>query len=355
MEKNTIRQLIYQILIWGFGWILILIILNKEAELDASFWQQSILVVLATSIVVFVNIKWLLPYLFFPKKRVLYLLSAVALVIIVVSVGHSDLLPWNEKEEQEYELTKKEDSLRSDKHIDDQNNYRWLLRNLTPLIISLFGSSLVATSKYAHDKEKIAIQMEKNKLETEVKFLKSQINPHFLFNTLHNIYTLTIIKPERASEQLLKLSDLLRYMLYDSNQERVPLEREVEYLKNYLGLAKLKDSRGMDISFTINESIKSIKVAPLLFIPFVENAFKHSQNEKLEKGYIYISLNIIGEKITFEVDNSKPQNEYNKDEVGGIGLKNIQQRLKLLYPNKYNLDINETNDSFKIKLELDCT
>ena len=306
--------------------------------------------VIGASIVVFINLKWLLPGLYFQKKKLQYFLSSAVMLIFVVWGMHSDLLPWNQKEEQKIERFQEETNDPS-----DDINFRWLIRNLPPLFISLLGSSLVSLSRFASEKEKAVIRLEKAKLETEIKFLKSQINPHFLFNSLHNIYGLTVIQSDLASDQILKLSDILRYMLYDSNEETVPLQREIEYLKNYIELAQLKDSRGMNVSFEIGDVNESLEVSPLLFIPFVENAFKHSQIEDLKNGYIHISLKTIGSKLIFKVDNSKPRQEYSKDKVGGIGLRNIEQRLKLLYPEKHHLNIEETETAFKVNLELNCS
>ncbi len=357
MKIDSAKHIINQILIWGVGWLFILLILNNGSEFDANFLRRAILVVVGASIVVFINLKWLLPNLYFQKKRVLYFLSTATILMLVVWGMHADNLPWNQKERPGIERFKEKSAsalLEETYEQNDNSSYRWLMRNIPPLVISLLGSSLVSLSRLANEKEKALIQLEKAKLETEIKFLKSQINPHFLFNALHNIYGLTIIQPDRASEQLVKLSDILRYMLYDSNAEKVPLQREVEYLKNYIELAQLKDSRGMDITFAIGEGYEGLKVAPLLFIPFVENAFKHSQIEDLQNGYIHISLNTQGNSLIFEVDNSKPQVEYSKDKIGGIGLKNIQQRLKLLYPEKNDLHIEETEANFKIQLELNC-
>lgn len=358
MDINSAKHIILQILIWGLGWLVILLVLSNGGELDVRFFHRAALMVIGASIVVFVNLKWLLPRLYFQKKRVLYFVSASAMLMIVVWGVHSDLLPWNQVEKQEVTRFRARSSSASLERTDDQRitvNFRWLIRNLPPLLISLLGSSLVSLSKFAGEKEKAVIRLEKAKLETEIKFLKSQINPHFLFNSLHNIYGLTIIKPDRASDQLLKLSDILRYMLYDSNEKKVPLQREVAYLKNYMELVQLKDSRGMDIRFDFREGEEELTIVPLIFIPFVENAFKHSQIEDLENGYVHISLNTEGNKLTFEVNNSKPHKKYSKDKIGGIGLKNIQQRLKLLYPEKHHLHIEESEIAFKVQLQLDCS
>lgn len=332
-----------------------LIILNKEAGLNARFWNRALLTLLGVSLVVFINLRWLIPHLYFQNKRALYFLISAGLLLLVVWGIHSDILPWNQQAEQGVDLYHEQMRLAQRESLSEQernDSFRWLVRNLPPLFISLLGSSLVVVSRFAREKEKETIRLEKAKLETEIKFLKSQINPHFLFNSLHNIYALTIIQPDQASEQLLKLSDILRYMLYDSNEEKVPLKREVAYLKNYLSLAELKDSRGMDIRFDIEGKISELIVAPLLFIPFVENAFKHSQIEDLKKGYIHISLKTQEKQLIFIVENSRPKHVYKKDQVGGIGLQNIQQRLALFYPKKHQLEIEEMENAFKVQLTL---
>lgn len=335
-----------------------LIILNKEAGLNARFWNRTFLTLIGVSLVVFINLRWLLPDLYFRNKRALYFLISASLLLLVVWGIHSDLLPWNQQVEQGVNFHNEQlrPAERSSLSVQERNdNFRWLVRNLPPLFISLLGSSLVVVSRFAGEKEKETIRLEKAKLETEIKFLKSQINPHFLFNSLHNIYALTIIQPDQASEQLLKLSDILRYMLYDSNEEKVPLAREVVYLKNYLSLAELKDSRGMDLRFHIEGETSELMVAPLLFIPFVENAFKHSQIEDLKKGYIHISLKTQEKQLIFIVENSRPKHVYKKDQVGGIGLQNIQQRLILLYPEKHQLKIEEQEYTFKVHLTLNLS
>lgn len=354
MKTDSTRHIIYQILIWGVGWLFILLILQNGDTVNAHFWRRAILMVVGASLVVYVNLTWLLPMFYFPKKRGHYFLASAVLLLTVVWGMHSDYLPWNQVKKTSTAQYEERPFDKTDEK-EGYDGYRWLVRNIPSLFISLLGSSLVSIGRFASEKEKAFIQLEKAKLETELKFLKSQINPHFLFNSLHNVYGLTIIHPDRAAEQLLKLSDILRYMLYDSNAEQVPILREVAYLKNYIELTQLKDSRGMDVRFEISDGYESLTVSPLLFIPFVENAFKHSQIEDLEHGYIHISMNISGNRLVFTVKNSKPLKAYRKDEVGGIGLTNIRQRLKLLYPDKHQLQIEETDTTFNVHLELTCT
>ena len=151
----------------------------------------------------------------------------------------------------------------------------------------------------------------------------------------------------------MQLSEILRYMVYDSNEAQVPLKSEINYIENFVNLKLLKDSRGMDVQLDLDRSATNAKVAPLLFIPFVENAFKHSKIENLNSGYIRINLKMVGEEVVFSVVNSLPKSNYTKDKVGGVGLENIKKRLELLYPgNRHDLQINRKDDRFEVLLKL---
>lgn len=204
-----------------------------------------------------------------------------------------------------------------------------------------------------YKKENEFIEAEKEKLKTELKFLKSQVNPHFLFNALNNIYSLSITKSDQTSESIMQLSEMLRYMVYDSRETKVPLKSEINYIENFIELIKLKDSRGLDIKVNLDISHSETLIAPLLFIPFIENAFKHSKIENIENGYVHILLKATKEKVALHVVNSIPKNNFTKDEIGGIGLENTKKRLSLLYPeNQHQLTINTDPNRFEIILKI---
>ena len=223
---------------------------------------------------------------------------------------------------------------------------------MMPYLLAFVGSSLFEISSYANRKTKEAMLFKSEKLETEMKLLKSQINPHFLFNALNNIYSLSYLKPEKTPENLLKLSEMLRYMLYECNDVKVPLSKEIAYLENYIALKLLKDSRGMKVSVNLEKDRGELMIAPMLLIPFVENAFKHSNIEDLEKGWIKIDLKTRDEKLFFKVENSFAPTPSTKDKVGGIGLTNVNRQLDLLYPDKHQLDIIAKNNVYKVHLEI---
>jgi hypothetical protein len=197
------------------------------------------------------------------------------------------------------------------------------------------------------------IKLEKEKYEAELMALKSQVNPHFLFNSLNSIYSLVIKKSDLAKEALIKLSDSLRYMIYESTGEKIPLKREIEYLDNYIELQKLRTPHGEFIQFRIDGDPGNLQIAPLLLIPIVENGFKHGIKAEIKDVFINIRIIINGSELTLMVSNNKSSEKNDSgDEIGGIGLENMGKRLELLYDQKYQLDIEEQADKFDIKLKL---
>jgi LytS/YehU family sensor histidine kinase len=197
-------------------------------------------------------------------------------------------------------------------------------------------------------------ELERETLQSELKFLKSQINPHFLFNTLNSLYALTLKKSDEAPEIVLKLSEMMRYMLYDCNEKQVPLEKEVSYIRNYLGLEKLRHGKKMDINLEVHGEIRHQQIAPLLFIPFIENCFKHGIRNRIENGFVNIVLDIHPHELSIKVENSKSPSMPNTTgkRSGGIGLINVKRRLDLLYPNKYKLDVETSPTVYKVNLTL---
>lgn len=197
--------------------------------------------------------------------------------------------------------------------------------------------------------EKIRSNLENEKLISELAFLKSQINPHFLFNSLNNIYSLAYQKSEKTPEAILKLSEMMRYMLYESNEDKVALVDEIRYLENYIALQKLRFRGNTYINFEVTGVVHTQKITPLILISFVENAFKHGLVTDKEIP-ISILLNIEPGKLFFNTIN-KMSNQ-NKDETGGIGLQNVRRRLDLLFKDNYELHIQDKNDIYNCQLYL---
>ncbi len=198
-------------------------------------------------------------------------------------------------------------------------------------------------------------ELQKQKMESELKFLKSQIHPHFLFNTLNNLYALTLDRSEKAPEVVVKLSDLLSYMLYECNADYVALDKEVQLLKDYLDLEKIRYHNELNCDFATTGDVGSKFIPPLLLLPFVENAFKHGLSKKAESPWIRIRLNVDEEFLNFMVENNKPTKEQ-VDEARyteGIGLQNVRRRLELIYGENYALEVRSKKELFGIYLKIE--
>ena len=226
-----------------------------------------------------------------------------------------------------------------------------LLIHIVQISMAYFISTLLMLFMESQKKE-AQLEMQKTALiESELKFLKMQINPHFLFNSLNNIYSLSISKSEKTPESIHSLSEMLRYVIYDCENALVPIEKEIHYIENFIALFKLRSSKNFNIIFENKIENTSLKVAPMLFITYIENAFKHSGIEKGGDAFVNITLNSTKDSVTLVVENSLPKENIVKDKASGIGLINAEKRLKIMYPNKHTLKIN-TTDIFKVELNL---
>ncbi|MBS1529111.1 MAG: histidine kinase [Bacteroidetes bacterium] len=202
--------------------------------------------------------------------------------------------------------------------------------------------------------EKMRSQLEAVQLDTEVKFLKSQVNPHFLFNTLNNLFSMAQKKGnDDLADGISKLSGMMRYMIYESNEEKVPLKKEIEYLDDCIALNKLRYANGeVNVKFTHPEKAGDVVVAPMLFIPFVENAFKHGVAIG-QTSSIIVTISVEDNKLIFTCENANHRAiKKMEEEKGGIGLENVKRRLELVYPRKHELRIQETGGKYLVNLEL---
>ena len=195
-------------------------------------------------------------------------------------------------------------------------------------------------------------QLGKQAVKTELDYLKSQINPHFLFNTLNNIHTLVYTQAPAAPEAVMRLSSLMRYMIYESNAYTVPLSIEIDYLQDYIGLQQLRYELSPIVDFRVEGDIETCHIAPLLFIHILENSYKHSP-PGLEPGSIKVRVVVKENYLIVTFENPLGNKRVNLlEEPGGIGLQNVQKRLQLLYPNQHSLNINQTDKSFIVELKI---
>jgi two-component system, LytTR family, sensor kinase len=233
-------------------------------------------------------------------------------------------------------------------------SYRFV-EALMPILIFLFFALWGGLFQLFSDwfkKNKLKIELERKNYESNFALLRSQINPHFLFNTLHNIDTLIYGNQDKASKSLVKLSDIMRYMLKDAKLDFVELSKEIEHLESYLSLEKLRLKNETFLDYTIKGDSKGIKIAPMIIIPFVENAFKHCVDSSIENGII-IKITVENKKLIFVCENQFDKTETDKDKVHGIGLETVKKRLDLIYKNQHKLSINSEDSVYKVNLELE--
>jgi len=199
---------------------------------------------------------------------------------------------------------------------------------------------------FRNEKQKETLKQEN--LKSELMLLRQQVNPHFLFNTLNNIYSLVYKKADIAPDSVLKLSSIMRYMLYDSNTDFVDCKEEIDYLTNYIELEKLRLVNKENVILLVDGDCSNCKIAPMLFIPFIENAFKHGN----QKNEISIKISFADNKINLHCSNIISDKTASKDSCGGIGLTNVKRRLNLIYPNKHNLKIETVENSYVVDLSV---
>jgi LytS/YehU family sensor histidine kinase len=232
-----------------------------------------------------------------------------------------------------------------------QSNFSDLLLFCVSLLyFNFFGLLFRTFFEWIKDR-KIKAELEIDKIASQLELLKSQINPHFLFNTLNNIDVLILDEPQQASDYLKKLSEILRFMLYETNSERVPLSKEIEYIKKYIELQKIRTLNNKFVEFEITGETKDKFIAPMIFLHFIENAFKYSTNKKIENA-ISIRFDISENRILFFCKNHNIISRDTNPDKNGLGIQLIKQKLDLIYKKAYNLNVKEENNWYIVNLEI---
>jgi two-component system sensor histidine kinase AlgZ len=230
------------------------------------------------------------------------------------------------------------------------------LLDMQSMVNALKGVNLIIGFVLAIKLFKMWYERKQAALEAELSALKAQVHPHFLFNTLNNLYALSLNQSPKSPQLILGLSDILRYMLYECNANEVLLEKEIFMMQQYVKLEKLRYEDRIDINFTITGDLKNKLIAPLLILPFIENAFKHGTSEKTGQVWINIDVSITGNHFKLKVANNNPERQPDEDQLAGrghIGLKNVMKRLDLLYPATSKLKIMNEDETFLIVLDMD--
>jgi LytS/YehU family sensor histidine kinase len=202
---------------------------------------------------------------------------------------------------------------------------------------------------YANQQAQQVLTQEK--LQAELRFLKTQIHPHFLFNTLNNLYALTLKRSDRAPEMVLKLSELINYMLYECTGDEVPLTKEIKFIRNYGDIEKMRYGDKLDIDIRVSGDVNDRKIAPLVLLPFVENCFKHGASEELQQSWVKVTIDVQPHVTIIKVENNKATvNGIAKKE--GIGIQNVKRRLDLIYPGQHELKIINGQETFLVILAI---
>jgi LytS/YehU family sensor histidine kinase len=215
----------------------------------------------------------------------------------------------------------------------------------------VFAAVSVKLLKYWYTNQKAQRILTEEKLQAELKFLKTQIHPHFLFNTLNNLYALTLKKSDKAPETVLKLSELINYMLYECRSDEVALSKEIKFIRNYIDIEKMRYGDKLDVDLRITGDVGDRMIAPLILLPFVENCFKHGASENLQQSWVKVTIDSHPDHVVIKVENSKSGEDGAKREEG-IGITNVKRRLDLLYPDKHELKIMNGEETYLVILSI---
>lgn len=332
------RKLFYH----GLFWLIALIFLIAVEGVEHSFWfslSNELINVFFYGLIVYFNLYYLVPN-YLTKKR--FLTYAGLLILTAVIITPLKVIVF-------YFKFANFPQLQADLVA---NQYWFFLFNFLVGSVSTIIKIITDWVRYVRERQ----ELETRTMQSELRFLKSQINPHFLFNTLNNLYALTLKKSDKAPEIVIKLSEMMRYMLYECNEKRVPLSKEVNYIRNYLDLESLRQGKNVDIHFSVEGAISDQEVAPLMFIPFLENSFKHGLSNHITKGFVNIKMTVEKQIVHFFIENSKPDSPPQQNHArrsGGIGLVNVHRRLNLLYPGHYELKIDDNPKTYAVNLKIE--
>lgn len=287
---------------------------------------------------VYINVHYLIPKFFLKKKYGFYFLIVI-IILLLVSYGYFLL----------------ENTIINDSVFEEfvsTNEFAVQIDLIYPFVEFMVTVGAISSIFIAFQQNQVReqlIQIEKQNISSQLEVLKSQTNPHFLFNVLNTIHFLIYKNQEQASETLLKLSDLLRYQLYETSPELVSLQKELEQINNYIDLELMRTSKKLKFISNLNEQHANVKLPPFLLLPLIENAFKHSNNTS--ERYICFYIKVSENQLFFETKNSIGKETSQKP--GGIGLTNLKQRLELLYPQKHSFSIEKNDKEFTTYLKID--
>ena len=364
VKSGKILKISLHLIVWAILFVFPSYFLYVDSRYDISLLQRTYIQTAFYAFLFYINYLWLAPRLFFRKKKIGYFITASVFVIIATTIMELSSFPSIPKnrfnppdrfQNPSFNLTEKPPPLKlpGEEH-RPRPSRSWSIYNflLTSVLISGLGLGIRFSDKLILT-EKQKKEAEKEKLNAELAFLKNQINPHFLFNTLNSIYSLALMKSDQTPEAVLKLSDMMHYVIYDIQSDKVPLEKDIQYLRHFVELQKIRLSDTTEVHLNTSGDFSSFSISPLLLMAFVENAFKYGTSSH-EKTSILIDIHLIKNVLDVKISNQIFPGRQ-KNSIAGIGLRNTRQRLDLEYPNKHRLTLTDNGKVFIVKLSIDLS
>lgn len=348
----------FPVFIHVLGWTLVgsfvflLRPISMEWGLPTLWWNKQALTFFLLVAAFYFNFFVLVPrYLFTNRASLFFLANILAgVVYVLLLVAYDEYFNMSEVMHQVFRP--------NTPHVHKPRNWYWDFSNFFVFSMAVGISTSFATVQKWQADEKIRLELEQQQINAELSYLKAQINPHFFFNTLNNIYSLTNIDVDKAKTALLKLSRMMRYVLYETEKNHTLLSKELDFIRDYIELMKLRLSSKVHLDIHIPEKIEEAEIAPMVLLPFIENCFKHGISSQHES-HIKVFLEKSGSELRLFTENHKFKASENTPEghASGIGLANTKRRLDLLYNGKYSLGIDEDNaqNQFKVNLSIQLT
>ena len=338
--NHPVLRIFQHLAFWVFSFFVFLYIFKTGIKPEKVDYVYTLLFQLSLIPAVYINIELLLPKLGNRKRILFYLFSLAAIIIFFAWTNYNFFDNWSAKVFPDYFFI-------------SYFSFREIILFFVVYIIITLLLKLSKSWFLVSWLQKELLEKEKQKTEVELKALKAQINPHFFFNTLNSIYSMALDKDERLPGTVLQLSDLMRYFLYESKDNFVPLEKELAVADNYIALQKIRSGEQLSIEISKQGEVKGQKIAPLLLITFLENAFKHGAKGSSGNTFIKLDIKVEKNKLNFTVENNKGLiDEVNTGDHNGLGLENVKRQLELLYPGKHLLSIKDQLDRFIVALQL---
>ena len=341
-KKSKKHFIFQQLLFWLISIVLFTVVLIYTRgdfnfyNIDLRLAVNILMTIGFLAISVYINLLWLIPIFFNKRRYLIFILLEIGNILFFILLN--------------YYVTY---FFEGGKH--PANLLMEFISEFILVLLFLILSTLLKFTRDSITLQDVELRMkevEKQKIEAELRALKAQVNPHFFFNTLNSLYALSLDKSEKAPELILKLSDLMRYVIYESKDDVVPIGKQLEFLQSYVYLERLRSQKHLDIKFDIKGDHFQSKIAPLLYLAFIENAFKHGAKSESDHPYIHISFDLEhGDRVIFTIENRIDPFKV-KPATGGFGLSNVKKRLELLYPGSHKLNISETLINYRVELTI---